>query len=274
MFFVTGASGNAGGAVVRALVEEGRPVRALVRSERSLPAGAEPVIGDLNRPDTFADALDGVEGAFLLSGYERLDELLAELRRTGARRVVLLSSSAAPGGDMDNAIARYHILSERAVRESGLSWTFLQPNSFMTNALRWLPQLREGDVVRVPFAGVPIATIDPADIAAVAAKGLTTRELDGRSLRLSGPRALLPAEQLEILGAALGRDLRLEGQSDEEARAEMSAAMPAAYVDAFFSFFADGTVDETTVLPTVREVLGLEPRSFEQWAAENAGDFE
>jgi uncharacterized protein YbjT (DUF2867 family) len=188
--------------------------------------------------------------------------------------VVLLSSSAAPGGDMDNAIARYHILSERAVRESGLPWTFLQPNSFMTNALRWLPQLREGDVVRAPFGDVPIATIDPADMAAVAVKGLTTSELEGRALRLSGPRALRPAEQLEILGAALGRDLRFEGQSNDEARAEMSAAMPSEYVDAFFSFFVDGTIDETTVLPTVREVLGREPRSFEQWAAENAGAFE
>jgi hypothetical protein len=35
--------------------------------------------------------------------------------------VVLQSSSAVPGGDMSNAVARYHILSEAAVRESGLA---------------------------------------------------------------------------------------------------------------------------------------------------------
>jgi uncharacterized protein YbjT (DUF2867 family) len=187
--------------------------------------------------------------------------------------VVLLSSSAAPGGDLTNAIARYHILSERAVLASGLAWTFLRPNSFMTNTLRWLPQLREGDVIRVPFADVAIATIDPADIGAVAVTAMVGDGLDGRSLRLSGPQALRPAEQAEILGEALGRSLRVVGQTNEEARAEMSATMPSEYVDAFFDFFADGAIDETTVLPTVGEVLGREPRRFEQWVAENVGAF-
>jgi uncharacterized protein YbjT (DUF2867 family) len=275
MIFVTGATGNAGGAVARALLAAGQPVRALVRAgaEAALPAGVEPVIGDLNRPETFAAALTGVRGAFLLSGYDRMSELLGELRAAGAERIALLSSSAAPGGDMSNAIARYHILSETAVRESGLPWTFLQPNSFMSNAFRWLPQLRDGDLVRARFAGVAIATIDPADVAAVAVNALTTDELRGRSLRLSGPEALHPADQVRILGAVLGRELRFEAQSDEIARAEMSAAMPRAYVDAFFSFFVDGTIDETTVLPTVREVLGREPGTFERWAAANVEAF-
>ena len=40
----------------------------------------------------------------------------------------------------------------------------------------------------------------------------------------------------------------------------MTESMPVEYVDAFFSFFVDGTIDETTVQPTVREVLGREPR--------------
>jgi uncharacterized protein YbjT (DUF2867 family) len=227
----------------------------------------------LNRPETFAEALPGVQGAFLLSGYERLEELLTRMRDAGVERVVLLSSSAAPGGDMSNAVARYHIVSERAVRESGLDWTFLQPNSFMSNTLRWLPQLREGDVVRVPFAGVAIATIDPADLAAVAVKGLTTGELEGRSLRLSGPEALYPADQVRMLGTALGRDLRLEAMSDEAAREEMSAAMPVEYVDAFFSFFVDGTLDESRVFPTVQEVLGRPPRTFAHWADAHADAF-
>lgn len=275
MFLVTGATGNAGGAVVRALVAGGHEVRALVREGREaiVPPGAESVRGELNEPRTFAGALAGVEGIFLLSGYERLSELLAELRRAGTERVVLLSSSAAPRGDTSNAVARYHILSEQAVRESGLAWTFLQPNSFMTNTLQWIPQLRRGDIVRAPFADVAIATIDPADIGAVAARALTSTELEGRSLRLSGPEALHPADRVRILASALGRELRFEAQSNEAARAEMSAAMPAEYVDAFFSFFVDGTVDETTVLPTVLEVLGRAPGSFERWVAANADSF-
>jgi uncharacterized protein YbjT (DUF2867 family) len=275
MILVTGATGNAGGAVARALVDAGEQVRAVVRETggSALPEGVEAVVGDLNRPETLELHLEGVTAAFLLSGYDGLEGTLAAMRRAGTERVVLLSSSAAPGGDLGNAVARYHILSERAVRESGLPWTFLQPNSFMSNAFRWLPQLRTGNVIRLPFPDVPIAMIHPADLGAVAAAALTSADHEGRAYRLSGPQALRPAQQVAILASAIGREVRFEPQSDDEARAEMETAMPKEYVDAFFSFFADGTVDETTVQPTVREITGREPLSFEQWAEANAEAF-
>jgi uncharacterized protein YbjT (DUF2867 family) len=276
MILVTGATGNVGGELVRTLAAAGEPVRALIRRESDrarLPAGVEAVVGDLNRPEGLAEAFAGVRGLHLLSGYEDMSGFLAGARCAGVEHVVLQSSSAVPGGDMGNTVARYHILAEAAVRESGLSWTFLQPNSFMSNTLDWASQLRAGDVVRAAFAAVPIATIDPYDVAAVSAQALRSRGHEGRSYRLSGPESLRPADRVRVLGEVLGRDLRFEGQSDDEARAEMSEAMPAAYVDAFMSFFADGTVDESRVLPTVQEVTGRPPRSFEQWAEEHAGAF-
>ena len=276
MILVTGATGNAGGAVVRALVSAGEDVRALIRpggDQSALPAGAEAVTGDLNRPETLSAALAGVRTVFLLSGYQDMPGVLAEIRRAGVEWVVLLSSSAAPGGDMSNAVARYHILSETAVRRSGLPWTFLQPNSLMSNALQWRSQLQAGDVVHAPFADVRVATIDPHDVAAVAAEALTSGGHEGRSYRLSGPESLLPADRVAVLAKVLGRDLRFEGQSDADARAEMSATMPGEYVEAFFSFFADGKLDESKVLPTVQEVTGRQPRTFEQWARAHAGAF-
>jgi len=274
-YLVTGSTGNVGAQVVRALVQAGESVRALVRSPdraASLPAGAEAVVGDLNRPETLP--LDGVAGAFLMSGYEDMPAALASMRRAGVQRVALLSSSAVPLGDTTNAVARYHIESEAAVKESGLGWTMLQPNGFMTNALQWVPQLQAGDLVQAPFAGVRTAQIDPADIGAVAARALVTPDHEGRSYRLSGPESLLAADRVAILGRVLGRPLRFEPQSDDDARAEMSAAMPAEYVDAFFSFFVDGTLDESAVLPAVESVLGRPPRRFEEWARANADRFE
>ena len=276
MILVTGATGNIGGELVGALAGAGEEARGLIRrdDDRSrLPAGVEGVVGDLNRPETLSAALAGVRGVHLLSGYQDMPGLMAEIRRAGVDHVVLQSSSSVPGGDMDNAVARYHILSEAAVRESGVAWTFLQPNSFMSNTVQWAPQLESGDVVRAPFPDVRVATIDPSDVAAVSARALTSKGHEGHSYRLSGPESLLPADRVAVLAQVLGRDLRFEGQSDAEARAEMSESMPAEYVDAFFSFFADGTLDESQVLRTVEEITGRPPRSFEQWARTHADAF-
>jgi len=158
MILVTGATGNAGGGVINGLLELGADVRGLVRpgAEGDLPAGVEAAPADLNDPESLRGPLEGVGAVFLLSGYEGLERSLESMGEAGVERVVLLSSSAAPTGDLDNAVARYHILSERAVRDSGLPWTFLQPNSFMSNAFRWLPQLENGDVIHGPFGDVAI----------------------------------------------------------------------------------------------------------------------
>lgn len=56
-------------------------------------------------------------------------------------------------------------------------------------------------------------------------------------------------------------------------RAEMGAGMPTEYVDASFSFYVDGTLDESHVLPTFEQVTGERPRSFEQWATRHADAF-
>src|SRR3954447_3349580 len=276
MILVTGATGNVGSELCRILAESGEPVRGLIRDDSRrarLAAGVEGVVGDLNDPDSLAPALDGVRGVHLLAGYAGLPAALERMKAAGVERVTLQSSSAVPDGDTTNAVARYHIESEAAIRASRLAWTFLQPNGFMSNALEWAEPLRRGDVVRAPFANVRTAAIDPRDIAAVAATALTTGAHDGRSYRLSGPESLLAADRLAILARVLGRDLRLEAQPDDEARAEMSATMPPEDVDPFFSFFVDGTLDESEVLPTVEEVTGRPPRSFAAWAADHADAF-
>ncbi|PXX66547.1 uncharacterized protein YbjT (DUF2867 family) [Nocardia tenerifensis] len=274
MILVTGATGTIGGELVAALSAAGTPARALVRDPAAvLPAGVEAVTGDLNRPETLTDALDGVTALFLLPGYDNQADLLDRAKKAGVQRVALLSSASAVLQDMDNAVSRYMTLSEQAVRESELAWTLLRPRSFMSNALRWLPQLALGDVVRVQFPDVRVGAIDPADIAAVAARALTGDDLDGRTLELTGPQALLPADQIAVLAAVLDRPLVAHGLSTEETRAELTAAMPAHYVEAFLSFFADGTLDEETLYPTVREVTGRAPRTFEQWARAHAAAF-
>jgi uncharacterized protein YbjT (DUF2867 family) len=276
LILVTGATGNIGGELVRALAHAGGQVRALIRDgeSRDLPAGVEQVAGDLNDPESMRTALAGVRGMFLLPGYQGMAQTLAEARKAGVEHVTLLSGNSAGSGDTSNAVSAYMIESETTVKDSGLAWTILRPFGFMSNTLQWIPQLRAGDLVRAPFAGVPIAMIDPSDIAAVAALALSSAGHAGNVYHLTGPEPLRPADRVRILGAARGRELRFVAQSDDEARAEMSAAMPAKYVDAFFSFYVDGTLDESGPLPTVAGLTGRPPRTFEQWAQAHAAAFQ
>jgi hypothetical protein len=46
----------------------------------------------------------------------------------------------------------------------------------------------------------------------------------------------------------------------------MSKRMPAGCAAALFKFFVEGDLDESRVLPTVVQITGSQPRSFEQWS--------
>ena len=158
--------GGPGGDGVRALVRPG--------SDAPVPAGAERAEADLSDRASLRATFEGADAAFLLAGFADMPGVLADLAGAGARHVVLLSTGAVVGGDLDNAVVRYNVVSEAAVRDCGLAWTVLRPSGFMANTLQWVPRLRDGDQVLEPFADVPVSVIDPADIAAVAALTLTT----------------------------------------------------------------------------------------------------
>jgi uncharacterized protein YbjT (DUF2867 family) len=144
----------------------------------------------------------------------------------------------------------------------------------MSNTFQWAPQLAAGNTVRAAFPEVPVAMIDPADVGAVAARVLLDDAHHGRAHAISGPEPLRPADRVRVLGEVLGRRLRFEGQSDAEAREEMvGQGVPAPYIEAFFRYYAEGTLDDSRVRPTVRALLGRDPRTFEQWARQHASAF-
>src|SRR5436853_606318 len=90
-----------------------RPARP-ARSGGPDRAGVEHVVGDLGDASSYAPALEGADALFTLAGYAGLAGTLEALVPSGAA-VALLSSSAAPSGDRDNAVARYHLESEDLV---------------------------------------------------------------------------------------------------------------------------------------------------------------
>lgn len=270
MILVTGATGNVGVEVVRALAAVEEPVRALVRDPQRavVPHGVEAVAGDLTSPETLS--FEGVRALFLLPGYPGVAQAA---EKAGVEHIVQLSGVSAGTGDASNAITRYMMSAERDVTECGAAWTILRPCAFASNALRWLPQLREGNVIRALFPEVRAASLDPQDLGAVAATVLRANSHHSEILWPTGPEPLTPAEQVEILAEATGRDLTCQGLTDDQARAQLLETTPVEYVDAFFDFYVDGAIDESIVRPTVEQILGRAPRTFGQWATAHADVF-
>ena len=100
-------------------------------------------------------------------------------------------------------------------------WTFLRPGIFAGNAVGWwAPQIRAVQTVRWPYLDAPTAPIDERDIAAVAVRTLSEKGHTGAEYVLTGPQSLSQLEQLTTIGRSIGRDLRIEEISAEEARRE------------------------------------------------------
>jgi len=106
-------------------------------------------------------ALAGATAMFLYPGYQDMAGTLAEARKAGVRRVVMLSGSSAASDDTSNAVSRYMIESEAAVRACGLEWTMVRSFGFMSNTLQWVPQLAAGDLVRGLAPGRPVHSPGP-----------------------------------------------------------------------------------------------------------------
>jgi uncharacterized protein YbjT (DUF2867 family) len=272
MYLITGSTGNVGADLVDILASSGAPVRALSRGPGDRD-DIEYATGDLNDAATVRPALAGVRGLFLLPGYDGLPAVLSDARGAGVERVVLLSSSAAAGGDRSNAITAFMLASEEAVRDSGLEWTILRAYGFMSNTLRWLPELSTGDVVREPFPDVPVAMIDPRDIAAVAAAALREPGHAGQTYVLSGPEPLRPADRLATLGEMLHRSLTLDRLAPDAAQAMLAEQMPAPYVAAMTDYYAAGSLDESRPTGTSARLLNRPPRTFAQWARSHVDRF-
>jgi uncharacterized protein YbjT (DUF2867 family) len=170
-------------------------------------------------------------------------------------------------------INQLHADIEHIIALSGLAWSFLRPSGFATNTYMWLPQIRAGDVVRWPFASAARSLIHERDIAAVAVRALTEARHEGATYLLSGPEAITHAEQVRMIGEAIGRTVRYEETSRAEAREHMLGSWPPALVDGALDAWAGFVAKPEPVTSTVEDISGVPARSFRQWAYDHAGDF-
>jgi uncharacterized protein YbjT (DUF2867 family) len=280
MIVVTGATGNVGRPLVRALVAAGEQVTAVSRhaSGAPVPEGVRHRQADLTDPQSLRPFLDGADALFLHDGGASAHllsprDILDVAKAGGVGRVVLLSSigvvtrpgSASHGGMMRSV--------EDAVRQSGADWTILRPGGFDSNAYAWAASVRAERTVAAPFGDVGQPTVDPADIAEVAAASLREAGHHERAYELTGPALTTPRQRAAAIGHALGERVRFIEQTREEARTQMLRFMPEGVIDTTLDAFGAPTPAEQRISPDVERILGRPARTFADWVESNIAAF-
>ncbi|HEX2894510.1 MAG TPA: SDR family oxidoreductase [Marmoricola sp.] len=266
---VTGATGHVGGRVALLLADL-RP-RLLVRDPSRAPDIDGTTVAQASYDDSEASraALSGIDVLFMVSGAEsrtRREEHRTFIRAAAAAGVrhVVYTSFAGAAPDATFTLGRDHFDAEQALVESGMAHTFLRDNFY----LDLLPFFADDHgVIRGPAGSGRVAAVARADVAEVAAAVLRSpAQHAGATYELTGPEALTLAEIADRASAALGRELRFEDESVEDAYASRRAAYGAEdwQLDAWVSTYTairDGEV--ATVTDDVRRVTGRRPRSLE-----------
>lgn len=276
MIVVTGATGNVGRPLTRALVQAGHQVTAVSRHAPA-PDGVRHVAADLGDPAGLEPALAGAKALFLLlpgtmhaAGASPAD-IIDQAAAAGVRRVVLLSTLAVVTRPYGTRIAVRAV--EDRLRGSGLDWSILRPGGFASNVLWWAESIRTQRVVSAPFGDVGVPTLDPADIAEVASACLVDHQHAGGIYELTGPETITPRQQAEVIAAALGELVRFQDLTRDEAKASMVHSMPAELADETLDILGSPSPAETRVSPDIQRVLGRAARPFADWVARNIDTF-
>jgi uncharacterized protein YbjT (DUF2867 family) len=223
---VLGATGKTGSRVAHKLAERGVPVHRAART------GAD-VHFDWNEQTTFAAALRGVSGVYLIAPVLRVDfagvvsSFLDEAERAGVRNVTLLSAYGMEHAPAELALRAVEL--DLAARRS-LSHSILRPAWFMQNFSETFLKPVNDEIV-VPCGAGTEAFVNAEDIASVAAATLSDPERHaGRAYAPTGPEALTLDDTARLISAATGRKITYRDTDREEwITAMIRAGVPADY---------------------------------------------
>jgi uncharacterized protein YbjT (DUF2867 family) len=284
---VTGATGTVGSELVLALENRDLTVRAGVHSIikgdrlRHLNPDLQLVEIDYARPATLHVALTGVDRVFLITPFTQDQVALARqfieaAKQAGVQQIVRLSAA---GADAEPGIqlGRWHRETEQYLEQSGLSYTILRPSSFMQNFIHYNGStISEEGKFYLPLDEAPVSYVDVRDIAAVAATILTTdpAKHHGQAYTLTGPEALSGQAIATALTQATKRPVSYIPVSEEAARQAMGQA-PDWMTDAMLELYSVARAGHAaTLTPTIEQLIGRPPYTFEQFAQDYRHCFE
>lgn len=280
---VTGATGNIGKFVVEGLIKRGFSPRIIVRKRETNAAwdaaGVEQKIADLSDADSLTAAFQGADRVFSISPLVENLVALGKATVEAARRadVKHIVRSSAQGADPNARITmgKWHGEVERAIEDSHLRWTFVQPASFFQNYPGYADTIKSQNAFYLPLGDGKVSLVDARDIAAVAVAALAQDGHAGKRYAVTGGESLSNTDIAAIFSDVLGREIKYVDVPEITANEQMKkAGTPDWMVKLVAELAAVGKAGYLAELvPTVRQVTGEKPRTFRAFVEENKAAF-
>jgi uncharacterized protein YbjT (DUF2867 family) len=222
MYTILGASGHIGGMIADSLLQSGKKVRVLTRSEIRVKhfaeRGAEVMTGDLEDVSYLVKAFDGAEAVFAMippnmksvnyRNYQKCvgGAIARALKESPVRYVTALSSVGAHLPERAGVVQGLADMEHTLNKLSGINVMFLRPTFFMENFLGQIGLIKQmgvmGTVVESDFSFPVVAT---KDIARIGFQHLLNLDFEGKRVHyVLGPRDITMKEAASILGSAIG----------------------------------------------------------------------
>lgn len=279
---IIGATGRVGSQVVQQL-SSSEDVKIRLTSQhldvvqKWQSNGEDAAVLDLNNPDTFGPALDGIDAVFLLTTYTsdmlaQSKQLVDAAKLKRVSYIVHLGVFTSRNDKIPHFI--WHDLIERYIESSGIAWTHLHPNVIADSILVTDPPISETGSFTVFWGDAPQGWVFVEDIAAVAATVLKEgpAKHGGKNYWMS-TEVLTGRQVANILSESSGLDIKCNEMTPDALTAHLqnvTSTSVRAYMESAaitMKLAANGQMQaQTVVRDDVLKVLGRPGTSMADWA--------
>lgn len=284
MYAVTGSTSQIGSAVVRALLAEGKQVRALFRTTEKADAlaklGTEPFQAPIEDGSRMEAAFQAMEGVFIMTPPFRsapgprgehamaLAAITHAVQASHVPKVVFLSALGSEHAEGTGSTLRLYDM-EQSLGDLAMNTASIRAAYVMEDLQLLYPKVGESGELLSLFDSLdkPVPLVASEDIGKLAARLLIEPWEGHRTIELEGPCAYSMEEIARSFSEALGRPVQALPTSEAERLAALeslnyspraaqdTAEMFKAIHDGVISFTGDGSVEHVQGETPLESVL-------------------
>jgi uncharacterized protein YbjT (DUF2867 family) len=274
---VTGAPGNVGTYVVKALQASGASLRIAawdVEAARQAFGNAVEIVRfDFLDPATYAQTFAGIDRMFLVrppqlaNVQKEIAPAVHAALEAGVKHIVFLSLQ----GVEQNRMVPHHKI-EKLLLDTGVDFTFLRASFFMQNlSTTHRKEIVESGKIALPVGNAKTSFVDTRDLGAVAARILTENGHENRAYTLTGAEALDYYQVAQIMSEVLEKPIHYTNPSAitffRQQLAQGGKIGFALVVTGLYTITRFGNAEQMT--DNVQQVLGRAPITFRQFVEDH-----